>query len=324
MREVTLSARQLVAAVALAGGDVTELSPVPPLGGPDLLDDADDPEFRNLADQHVLERDDDAWRINAMAAAVVGTCARPEEVLTLRPLDPSAPVISACRLGDLWVQCQVSEDGTTRLVIPWTRDLMIALVMGALTGESPEPAPSGFRFRGSASEAFALCALVRRLTRRRSEVTEDAGGDAIFEATEDFTRVAAFSSIAGPDAVDRLTTTLERGRILGALAHDGYLERRDGALHLSPAAALALAEPAVGGVAIERWSLSEAGAPMVNAIQAYRAGERILVFRVIPSATSDDVEMEWAEVSRAELRAMALGTLVPPDQVQAVVEAAAT
>lgn len=314
MREVKVDAIQMATMAALVGANISSHSPLHPASVPKQLR-SNDPVVGALAAQHMLEKDGKTYRPNVMAGAVTYTCADPEEMLALRPMDPTLPALVACRRGQLWVQCEVSPDGSVRLSFPFSRDLMITTVMAAFSSNNPEAKTSGFRFVGGASEAFALTALASHLANDGS-VGISAAEDVVAEATTDLNRTLAFSAIAGSDPIDHLASVKQaRSSAVSKLTEDGHLERVGRKLRLAPAVAAALSEPASAAIAIERWTVTPDGEEL-SAFHAYRCGHRSLAFHT--STSNGELVLEWAEVSRADLRNLAAATLLPPDRLRSM------
>ena len=314
MREVRLSSTEMATMAALVGAKIATISPLHRVSIPQELRSSD-PVVVALVDQHMLEKEEETFRPNVLGGAVAYTCADPEELLALRPMDPALPTLAAGRRGQLWVQCEVAADGAVRLTFPFSRDLMIGTVMAAFSSDNPEAEPSGFRFVGSAPEAFALTALAAHLADHQS-VGMSAAEDVVAEATADLSRTLAFSAISGPEQIDQLATDKEaRSAAVTRLTDDGHLVRHGRKLSLSPAAAAALAAPADAAVAVERWTLGP-GSEEVSSFHAYRCGNRSLGFR--PTSVNGALTLEWTEVTRSDLRNLAAATLLPPERLRAM------
>lgn len=312
MHQLEMNPRQVATLAALAGAGVADHSPLPRSKAPDALE-ADDPDFAALVEQHALQPHEGSWRLNVLAGAVLFTCAQPEEVLALRPLDPAVPSLFACRRGELWVECEVAPGGTVRLVFPFTRDFMITTVLAGLGGDRSEPPACGFHFRGTPEAAFVLASLAEALG--DGTWADPSRVEAlVLDATRDLPRVAAFSAVAGPEPIDRLATDLDtRHTTLRWLVGTGHLEAHDGQVRLSPTTVTALGASAQAGITVERWT-REGDRPLTRAaVQAYRSGDRILAFQVFEHAAGPVVE--WSEVGRAELRLLVAATLMPPERL---------
>ena len=107
-----------------------------------------EPGWDALRARGLVVPDGDAWRVNLAIRGVLAACVRPDEVIDVGVSDPAIPGFSIVRRGPIVAECTVAA-ATTKLAFPLTRTAVIVTLVGALSGDRPEPPPTGFRFRGS-------------------------------------------------------------------------------------------------------------------------------------------------------------------------------
>lgn len=259
------------------------------------------PDFVDLANRGCVTRHDGGWRMNSIVAGALRACAQPDEVIDIGTTDPTSPGFSVVRRGRLVAECTMSRRGSLKLFLPLTRAAVITNIVSALSSEREESAPTGFRFVGTAGEAFALATMLRVVQQGAVSCSRDRLHAAIAHDAQVPMYTLAFSATAGPDDITALVISHDlREEAIDALVRHSHLVGDDDSLAPSAQALEVLGHPGVFGFAVTHRELVD-GALRSASLSATRCGPRTLVFR-IRSRPGDPVEFEWVEVTRAELR----------------------
>jgi hypothetical protein len=276
-----------------------------------------EPGFDELVDRSLVVFRDGRWQTNLAIRAVLGAVCRPEEVLSVGVDEPGLSGFSAVRRGPVVAECTVAHDGTTRLAFPLTRTAVLLTIVGALSGDRPEPPPTGFRFIGSAAEAFVLAATLRRLRQDPIPLTVAALRDAVTHDASVAGYRAPFAAAGAPDAIASLAA--DRSAVdaaIESLVASGPLE-----LHLDHVAVPARTLEVLGGTPRAVLGLGRTevvdGRARTTSITATRIGDRILAFRVL-SPAGGETAYEWAEVTRQDLRWLAFGLVLSSQELDRV------
>ncbi len=293
-------------------GPGSPLKLLPETGGPLH---ADDPRFSDLAAQCVLQRDGDDWRVNLLLRAVLGACAQPEEVISVGVDAESHPGYALVRRGELWSECTVGRDGATKLYFPLSRSTAILSLIGALSGDAPEPPPSGFRFVGPAEDAFVLAAVLRAYREYPPDIAFSRLAGAVAEAAKMPAFAAAFTTVAGPEPIERLAASPEAVEAsIGRLVVAKHLRNHSGTIRPSSVAEAVLGELPSARFGVTRTVMDDGRAASHN-IQVTKIGDRKAVFR-IRSADGRAPQFEWVEMNRQQIRAMIAALLLPEEAWQ--------
>ena len=229
MAQLFLTPWQLTTALSLGGiadpGPGSPLRVVPPAERPLA---PSDPEWAELVERNVVRPDGTGgWRTNLGLVPFLEVACRPEEVISVGVDAPGATGFTIVRRGPVLAECTVGERGVVKLEAPLTRTAVILTVIGALSGDRPEPEPTGFRFLGTAPEAFVLASAQRAVRedpvpltveRLRSTVAADLAVPA---------RSAAFAVAGAQDAIAHLAN--DPGAVddaIEALVEAGHLRAR--------------------------------------------------------------------------------------------------
>ena len=310
-----LTHQQIQTALGMAALEVGSGSPLAVLPQAARHLEPGDVAFQKMADGHLLEAQDGEWRVNTLAKAVLLTCARPEEVITLRVTGGEGQGFSICRRGPLVSECTVGGPALVKLSFPLTRSAVILTLISALSSERPEPPSTGFRFRGRVADAFVLSVVLNETrsgtggppVERLAGIVAAAVEKPIY--TLPFVLVAGAEPLLGlarsPDAVDAA---------VGRLAIAGHVRNEGGRLVPSDASQTALAGPPNAGFSISRTVVRPEG-PAAQTLQVVRSGDRNIVFRLLQHADEYPL-LEWLEVSKLQLRALVTAALMDEKELK--------
>lgn len=276
-----------------------------------------EPGFDELVDRALVVFRDGRWHTNLAVRAVLAVACQPDEVLSIGVDAPGMSGFSAVRRGPVVLECTVAGDGTTRLVFPLTRTAVLLTIVGAFSGDRPEPPSTGFRFVGGAAEAFVLAACLRRLRQEPGPLTVAVLRDAVRRDASVAGYRAPFAAAGAPAAIDALAT--EQGAIdaaIEALVAAGQLELRLDQIEVPASTREVLGGTPKAVVGLGRTEVVD-GRARSTTITATRIGDRILAFRVL-SPADGTTAFEWAEVSREDLRWLAFGLVLTGDELARV------
>jgi len=312
-----LSNEQIRTALGMAGIELGAGSPLAALPESSRVLQPSDAAFQKMAEGHLLEQQDSSWRVNTLAKAVLFTCAQPEEVLALRVMGPQQTGFYVCRRGPLLSECTVAAPGLVKLAFPLTRSSIVLMLTSALSGDRPEPEPTGFRFQGRAGDAFVLSLLLNeaRMNPEGIAAGEIAAGVAV--AVENPALTLPFVLVAGAEpllALARSRDAVEAA--VGRLVMAGHARNEAGWLLPSAAALEALNSPPVAGFSVSRTLVGPDGAAS-QALEVARCGERNIVFRTLHHGDEQPL-FEWSEVSRRQLRALVAATVMDEKELAAM------
>jgi hypothetical protein len=311
-----LSNEQIHSLLSTAGIEVGPGSPLAALPPAERLLSPDDAAFEKMADGHLLERQNGAWRVNILAKAVLLACARPEEVIRLVPGGEGQP-FSVCRRGPLLSECTVGDTGLVKISFPLSRSALMLMLTGALSTDRPEPPSSGFLFRGRAEDAFVL-GVVLAEARNGSALAAAEAGEAVARAIDDPNRTLPFALVVGAEPLLSLARSQDAvDAALGRLVLAGHVRNVSGRLVPSDAARQALDAPPVAGFGLSR-VLVEPNGPAAQGLQVMRCGERNIVFRLLHHRGGEQTLFEWSEVSRRRLRALVAATVMDEKELNAM------
>ena len=318
MPAYVLTHEQIRTALAIAGIEVGAASPLAALPESSRVLQPSDAAFQKMANGHLMETaDDGSWRVNTLIKAVLFTCAQPEEVLALRVMGPQQTGFYVCRRGPLLSECTVAAPGLVKLAFPLTRSSIVLMLTSALSGDRPEPEPTGFRFQGRAGDAFVLSLLLNeaRMNPEGIAAGEIAAGVAV--AVENPALTLPFVLVAGAEpllALARSRDAVEAA--VGRLVMAGHARNEAGWLLPSAAALEALNSPPVAGFSVSRTLVGPDGAAS-QALEVARCGERNIVFRTLHHGGEQPL-FEWSEVSRQQLRALVAATVMDEKELAAM------
>jgi hypothetical protein len=312
-----LTKRQVRTALDMAGIEVGPASPLTSLPPAEQPLSPDDAAFRKLAEGHLLEPQDGAWRVNILAKAVLLACARPEEVISLLPGAGAgdSPGFSVCRRGPLLSECTVGGLGLVKLAFPLSRSTVILMLTSALSSERPEPLPTGFLFRGRAEDAFVLSVVLAE-ARDSGGPSAASAAELVASAVQDPNRTLPFVLVVGAEPLLGLARSRDGiEAALGRLAVAGHVRNEGGRIVPSEAARHALEAPPVAGFGVSR-VLVGPGGPAAQGLQVMRCGERNIVFRLLRHAGEQPL-FEWSEVTRQQLRSLVGAVLMDEKELEA-------
>ncbi|MEZ5116738.1 MAG: hypothetical protein R2737_10760 [Candidatus Nanopelagicales bacterium] len=255
------------------------------------------------------------WRVSLPVRSVLFACAQPDEVIDLGVNDPTIPGFTICRRDNVVAECTVIADGTTRLSFPLTRTAAILTLVSGLSGDRSEPEPSGFRFRGTAAEAFVLASALRRLREDPTPMTLADLRSAVARDSHIAGYAMPFAIAAGPDAV--LALVQDRHTVdaaISSLVQGGYLDLDLDTVRPSAIVEAALTGDATAVLGVGRTEYADGRAAHAS-MTATRVGDRTLAFRVI-TPTGQEPLFEWSEVDRATLRWLVLGMLLTREELE--------
>jgi hypothetical protein len=275
-----------------------------------------DPDFATLVEKSLLcDNGRGGWRTNFGLLPFLGAAVQPDEVLSLGVGDPKLPGFTVARRNDILVEATLGQGGLTKLEFPLTRTAVILTIIGALSGDRPEPASTGFRFVGGAAEAFVLAAALREFRLDGVPLTVERLRRAV-SADLRVTALAAPFAVAGAaEGINRLVN--EPAAIddaIESLVDGGHLRARLDRLEPADVVKNALSGRATAVVGVGRTEVID-GTAKSTSITATRVGDHILSFRV-RSQPGRERQFEWAEVSRAQLRWLAFAVLLPTDELE--------
>ena len=274
------------------------------------------PAFTKLIEMHALEAKGDSWRVNLMVGAALRASLDPCEVISIGVGEQPRPRgFSVVRRDDFLAECTVDGYGNTKLYFPLSRNQVMLLMGDALTSTAPEPEPTGFRFVGPAEEAFVLGAAMRELREFPVPLTPDRLTEVVRRDATIPGYVAPLATSAGVAPIESLAGS-DRAveAALQRLLEAGHLRSADGALEPSPAATEVLGEYPERSFAVSRTVLGD-GEPKTQRLNVSRVGDRTLIFRVQYPAGGRP-RFEWAEVDRAQLRALVTALLMTEEQLR--------
>jgi hypothetical protein len=300
----------------MAGIEVKPGSPLTVLPEAPRLLEPGEAAFQKLADGRLLEAQNGSWRVNILARAVLFACAQPEEVITLRATGGEGDGFSACRRGPMVSECTVGQASLVKLSFPLTRSAVMLILTSALSDEKPEVLSTGFRFQGRVEDAFVLSVVLgeARSSTGGPPVRQLAG--VVARAVEDPSNTMPFALVGGAGPLLGLVRSRDAIEAsVGRLAIAGHVRNEDGRLLPSQQALEALGGPPVAGFAVSR-TLVGADGPASHALQVVRCGERNIVFRVLRQGEESPL-LEWSEATRAELRALVVGSLMSEEELGA-------
>jgi hypothetical protein len=277
---------------------------------------ANHPAFTKLLDLHALESKGDGWRINGFLGAALRASLEPQEVISIGTgQQPRPRGFSVVRYDDFMAECTVDGDGNAKFYFPLSRSQLMLLIGDALTSAEPEPEPTGFRFVGTAPQAFVLSAAMRELREFPLPLTRQRLLEVVRSSVAIPGLVAPFVTTAGAAAIEELALSDESVEfVLRRLLADGHLRSVDGHLEPSPAAAIMLAEYPDKSFAVSR-AVVENATVKTQTLNVSRVGGRTLVFRIRYPADGPP-RFEWAEVDRAQLRTLVTALMMTEEQLR--------
>ena len=318
MPAYVLTYEQVRTALGMASIDVGAGSPLAALPEASRVLGPTDAAFQKMADGHLIEvGDDGSWRVNTLVKAVLFTCAQPEEVLALRVMGPQQGGFSVCRRGPLLSECTVAGPGLVKLAFPLTRSSIVLMLTSALSGDRPEPEPTGFRFQGRADDAFVLSLLLNEARTNPEGIAAGEIAARLAVAVENPALTLPFVLVAGAEpllALARSRDAVEAA--VGRLAAAGQAQNEGGWLRPSTVALEALSSPPVAGFTVSRILVGPDGAAS-QALEVARCGERNIVFRTLHHGGEQPL-FEWSEVSRRQLRTLVAATVMDEKELAAM------
>lgn len=318
MPAYVLTHEQVRTALVMTGIDVTMGSPLAALPEASRTLGPSDAAFKKMAEGHLVEAaGDGSWRVNTLVKAVLFTCAQPEEVLALRVMGPQQSGFAVCRRGPLLSECTVGAAGLLKLAFPLTRSSIVLMLTSALSGDRPEPEPTGFRFQGRADDAFVLSLLLNEARANSEGIAAGEIADRVAGAVENPALTLPFVLVAGAEPL--LTLAGSRDAVdaaIGRLAMAGQARNEGGWLRPSAVALEALSSPPVAGFTVSRTLVGPDG-PASQALEVARCGERNIVFRSLRHGGEQPL-FEWSEVSRRQLRALVAATVMDERELAAM------
>lgn len=302
-----LDPAQIALLLDLASLKRSEASPLPPGEACDPDSDAG----RLLRRRGLLVEHDGEIATNLVFREILSAAAEPDEVLRLQATGPGAPGFTLCRRGDIWTECTTAADGTTKFEYPLSRDAMIAAAITALSGHREEAAPVGFGFRGRPGDGLVLVALANAGPKGVARADLDAH-------VHEYVAMNTGAGIAAAlgDAEGTLALATSTGAPLARLLEEGHIVEQADALVASRRAQAVLRAPAEAGFTASQ-TVVEGGQLRTKAIQAWRAGGRQLVTRPVTLADGTP-GAEWADLQRAELRALVAAVYAAPGSLAAL------
>jgi hypothetical protein len=312
-----LTHEQIRTALDMVGVEVGAGSPLAALPESSRVLQPSDAAFQKMADGHLLEQQDGSWRVNTLVKAVLFTCAQPEEVLALRVMGTQQSGFSVCRRGPLLSECTVAGPGLVKLAFPLTRSSIVLMLTGALSGDRPEPEPTGFRFQGRADDAFVLSLMLNEARANPEGIAAGEIAARVAAAVENPALTLPFVLVAGAEpllALARSRDAVEAA--VGRLAMAGQARNEGGWLRPSTVALEALNSPPVAGFTVSRTLVGPDGAAS-QALEVARCGERNIVFRTLHHGGEQPL-FEWSEVSRRQLRALVAATAMDEKELAAM------
>jgi hypothetical protein len=264
------------------------------------------PERRALLDRSALVAGADGERPNAAVVSALRACAHPDEVLWFGADTPEASV-TVCRRGQLYVDCSRRSDHRVSLVFPLDRAQVLVLATSALSGDRPEPVPSGFALRGPLRDAFLLRAIADLNARNASGATLDRVTviEAVEAALEDPRQLVAISAygrradlrsvVDDPTRFDDAIARLTAAQHLAA-----------GEYRLSPGSAAVFDAPVDAAFGVARRVVDDGpdGERRLTELhlRVERRGERLVTSRVV--SVEGEPHIELVERTRAEVRSL--------------------
>lgn len=270
------------------------------------------PERQALLEVGALVADGDGDRPNLAIASALRACAFPDEVIWLGAGAPNTSV-TVCRRGRLFVDCSPRSDHRLSLTFPLDRAQLVLLATASLSGDRPEPPPSGFAFRGPPSDLLLLrilCDLAgdRPVERVRlvDQLAAALGDPARTVAIGAYGQRADFEQLAQvparlDEAVARLTSA---GHLLGW--EPSTSTPGSSGVRLSPTTAATLTAARVASLGVGR-RVIETGADgrrrlRERRFRVERRDDRLLTLQVVPIGGEPHVEL--VERTRAEVRSL--------------------
>ena len=318
MPAYVLTHEQIRTALGMAGIEVGAGSPLAAL--PEASRDLGpaDAAFQKMAEGHLVEAVDGGnWRVNTLVKAVLLTCAQPEEVLSLRVTGPQQSGFAVCRRGPLLSECTVGAAGLVKLAFPLTRSSILLMLTSALSGDRPEPEPTGFRFQGRADDAFVLSLMLNEARRNSEGIAAGEIASRVARAVENPALTLPFVLVAGAEPLLALAGSRDAvDGAVGRLVMAGQARNEGGWLRPSAVALEALSSPPAAAFTISRTLTGPNGAAS-QALEVARCGERNIVFRSLRHAGERPL-FEWSEVSRRQLRALVAATVMDERELAAM------
>jgi len=270
----------------------------------------DHPERRSLLDAGALVATDDGDRPNAAVASALCACAVPDEVLWLGAETQNASV-TVCRRGRLFVDCSQRSDHRISLVFPLDRAQLVLLATAALSGERPEPPPSGFALRGPLSDLFLLRVIGDVAVERPVERNDLVG--AVTSALDDRERTLAIDAYGRRSDLDalardagRLDEAIARLTLAGHLAGSESGDAPSARFGLSSTTAAVVNAPVRAAFGVGRRVIfSEPGGHRrlrERRLRVERRGDRLVTIQVVSIDGAPQVEL--VERSRAQIRSL--------------------
>jgi hypothetical protein len=272
------------------------------------------PAFTKLVDMHAIEEKGDGWRVNLMVGAALRASLDPHEVISIGiGQQPRPRGFAVVRRDDFLAECTVDGYGNTKLYFPLSRNQLMLLMGDAMTSDSPEPEPTGFRFVGTAEEAFVFAAAMRELREFPVPLAPDRLVEIVRRDAAVPGYVAPFATSAGVAPIEALAgSDRSVDAALQRLIEQGHLVVTDGTIEASPAANEMLGHYPETSFAVSRTVLED-GITRSQRLNVSRVGNRTLVFR-LQNPADGPRRFEWAEVNRAQLRALVTAILMTDEQ----------
>ncbi len=267
---------------------------------------ADHPERRALFDRSALVAGVEGDRPNAVVVSALRACADPDEVLWFGADTPDASV-TVCRRGRLFVDCSQRSDHRVSLVFPLDRAQVVVLAIAALSGDRPEPAPSGFALRIPLSDAFLLRAIADLNARSGNAATPDRADvvEVVGAALDDPRQLVAINSYGR--RADLLSVIDDPARFDDAIARlTAARHLVAGEFRLSPGTAAVFDVPVDAAIGVARRVIDDGPDGKRRLAEVHlrveRRGGRLVTNRIV--SVEGQPHIELVERTRAEVRSL--------------------
>jgi len=301
-----------------------------------------DADFDQLVDLGFVHIAGGGWQLNPALAAVLRAATEPDEAIDVVFSDrdtphpfwwthevagddvrPPRPGVTILRRGNLIFECSVDRDAwNVRLFFPLERDAVFDRLLTMVAGTRLLPHSVGFRFLGTADEAFALAVAIRRLQSDPRPARLDELVGIVMADAADATRTQPIEVMTGT-SLRELASDTTGGRARAALERlvaNGLLTVASGLVDAS-AEATAVLDAGVSSLAtvsraeFERESEAETKASTQRTtVHVMRCGGHVLAFRRRSSAAGVTM-FEWTDVDAEQLRWLVASVVLPADEL---------
>jgi len=298
-----------------------------------------DADFDQLVDLGFVHIAGGAWQLNPALAAVLRAAIAPDEAIDVVFSDRDTrdpfwwthevagddvrlprPGVTILRRGNLVFECSVDRNAwNVRLFFPLEREAVFDRLLTMVAGTRILPPPVGFRFLGTADEAFALTVALLRLRSDPRPARLDELVRIVMADAADATHTQPIDVMTGTSLLELASdTTGGRARAaLERLVANGHLIVASGLVDAS-AEATAVLDAGLRLLATvsraEFDGVPDGEAERRATVHVMRVGGHVLAFRQRSSAAGVTM-FEWTDVDAEQLRWLVASVVLPADEL---------